>query len=146
MGKTFQAAQLAHEIFDHISLLQNMFLISAKLNFQCVVLYVMYSPTHQTLVEVQFGRYQKNILQEWSMIKNLACVSCAAWNVFPINSLMPFSSCWCMISCDEIQFIKVWKIKKSFICFIFLIQFSFSKATKYFDIPAPLWYKTAWKK
>ena len=38
-------------------------------------------------MEVQFGRYQKNILQEWSMVKNLSCVSCAAWNVFPINSL-----------------------------------------------------------
>ena len=42
-----------------------------------------YSTTHQRLVEVQFGRYQKNILQEWSMVINLSCVSCAAWNVFP---------------------------------------------------------------
>ena len=32
MGKTFQAAQLTHEIFDHRSLLQNTFLISVKLN------------------------------------------------------------------------------------------------------------------
>ena len=40
IGKTFQAAQLTHEIFD-----------------------VTYSTTHQR-VEVQFGRYQKNILQE----------------------------------------------------------------------------------
>ena len=39
-------------------------------------------------MEVQFGRYQKNILQEWSMVQNLSCVSCAAWNVFPINSLL----------------------------------------------------------
>ena len=39
-------------------------------------------------MEVQFGRYQKNILQEWSMVKNISCVSCAAWNVFPINSLV----------------------------------------------------------
>ena len=38
-------------------------------------------------MEVQFDRYQKNILQEWSTVKNLSCVSCAAWNVFPINSL-----------------------------------------------------------
>ena len=30
----------------------------------------------------------KNVLQEWSMVKNLSCVSCAAWNVFPINSLL----------------------------------------------------------
>ena len=46
-----------------------------------------YSTTHKRSVEVQFGRYQKNNLQEWSMVKNLSCVSCAAWNVFPINSL-----------------------------------------------------------
>ena len=37
MDKTFQAAQLTHEIFDHRSLLQNIFLISAKLNnLSCV--------------------------------------------------------------------------------------------------------------
>ena len=29
-----------------------------------------------------------NILQEWSMVKNLSCVSCAAWNTFTINSLL----------------------------------------------------------
>ena len=52
-----------------------------------VVLYITYSTTHQRSVEVQFGRCQKNILQEWSMVKNLSCVSCAAWNVFAINSL-----------------------------------------------------------
>ena len=52
-------------------------------NLWCVFLY-MYRNTHQMSVEVQFGRYQKNIWQEWSMVKNL---SCAAWNVFPINSL-----------------------------------------------------------
>ena len=45
-----------------------------------------YSTTHQRSAEVQFGRYQKNILQELSMVKNLSCVNCAAWNVFPINS------------------------------------------------------------
>ena len=33
MEKTFQAARITHEIFDHRSLLQNIFLISAKLNF-----------------------------------------------------------------------------------------------------------------
>ena len=36
MGKTFQAAQITREIFDHRSLLQNIFLISAQLNFQKV--------------------------------------------------------------------------------------------------------------
>ena len=36
-------------------------------------------------VKVQLGRYQKNISEEWSRVKNLSCVSCAACNVFPIN-------------------------------------------------------------
>ena len=48
-------------------------------------------------MEVQFGRYQKNILQEWSMVKNLSCVSCAAWNVFLINSLMPLCALYCVL-------------------------------------------------
>ena len=47
--------------------------------------------THQRSVEVQFGKYQKNILEEWSMVKNLSCVNFAAWNFFPINSLVPLS-------------------------------------------------------
>ena len=46
------------------------------------------STTHQRLVEVQFGRYQGNILQEWSMVKNLSCASYETWNVFPISSLL----------------------------------------------------------
>ena len=29
----------------------------------------------------QFGRYQKNILQEWFMVKRLSFVSCAAWHI-----------------------------------------------------------------
>ena len=72
-GKTFQAAQLRHEIFDHRSLLQNIFWYLPNWT----------STDHQRLVEVQFGRYQKNILQELFMV-----VSCAAWNVFLVNSLV----------------------------------------------------------
>ena len=34
-------------------------------------------------MEVQFGRYQKNILQEWSMVKKLSCVSCGSLKRFP---------------------------------------------------------------
>ena len=49
----------------------------------CVVLYVTYSTTHQRLVEVQFGRYQKNILQESSMAKRLSCFSCGSLKRFP---------------------------------------------------------------
>ena len=44
MGKTFQAAQLTHERFLTID--------------------VTFSTTHQRSVEIQFGRYQKNILQD----------------------------------------------------------------------------------
>ena len=51
-----------------------MFLISTKLNF------------HRPLVCTSI-RYIQNILQEWYMVKNFSCVSCAAWNIFPINSL-----------------------------------------------------------
>ena len=43
-------------------------------------------------LKVQLGTYQKNISQEWSRVKNLSCVSCAAWNVFPLNLLLwPFT-------------------------------------------------------
>ena len=92
MGKTFQAAQLTHERFltiDHSCKIFFWYLSNwTSTDLWCVVLYVTYSTTHQRSVEVQFGGYQKNILQEWSMVKNLSCVSCAAWNVFPINSLV----------------------------------------------------------
>ena len=43
----------------------------------------LYSTTHQRSVEVQFGRYQKNILQEWCMVKNLSCVSYGSLKHFP---------------------------------------------------------------
>ena len=33
-----------------------------------------------------------NILHEWFRVKNILCVSCAAWNVFPLNLLI--SSGW----------------------------------------------------
>ena len=48
-----------------------------------LILYVTYSTTHQRSVEVQFGRYQKNILQEGSMVKNLSCVSYGSLKRFP---------------------------------------------------------------
>ena len=92
MGKTFQAAQLTHERFltiDHSCKIFFWYLPNwTSTDLWCVVLYVTYCTTHQRSVEVQLGRYQKNILQEWSMVKNLSCVSCAVWNVFPINSLL----------------------------------------------------------
>ena len=92
-GKRFKLPQLTHESFLTIDPSCKIFFWYlpnwTSTNLWCVVLYVTYSTTHQRSVEVQFGRYQKNILQEWSMVKNLSCVSCAAWNVFPINSLLP---------------------------------------------------------
>ena len=91
-GKRFKLPQLTHESFltlDHSCKIFFWYLPNwTSTDLWCVVLYVAYSTTHQGLVEVQFGRYQKNILQEWSMVKNLSCFSCAAWNVFPINSLV----------------------------------------------------------
>ena len=56
--------------------------------------YVRYRNTHQRSMEVQFGRYQKYILQEWSIVKNLSCVSCAPLNVFPVNSLPSDRANW----------------------------------------------------
>ena len=91
-GKRFMLPQLTHESFltiDHSCKTFFWYLPNwTSTNLWCVVLYSTYSTTHLRSVEVQFGRYQKNILQEWSMVKNLSCVSCAAWNVFPINSLL----------------------------------------------------------
>ena len=52
-------------------------------NLWFVVLYATYSTTHQRLVEVQFGRYQKNILQEWCRVKELSCVSYGSLKRFP---------------------------------------------------------------
>ena len=44
------------------------------------------------------GRYQRNISAGYSRVKNLSCVSCAAWNVFPINLLVKVKAYffpWC---------------------------------------------------
>ena len=79
MGKTFQAAQLTHERFltvDHSCKIFS--LISAQLNFHRT-----FSTTHQRSVEVQFGRYQKNILQDGSMVKKLSWVSWGSLKRFP---------------------------------------------------------------
>jgi hypothetical protein len=84
-GKTFQAAQLTHERFltrDHSC--KNIF-------FDICQTELKYRNTHQRSVEVQFCRYKKNILQEWSMVKNFSCVSCATWIVFPVNSLLSWT-------------------------------------------------------
>ena len=55
------------------------------------LLYVTYSTTDQSSVEVQFGRYQKNILQEGSMVKKLSCVICGSLKRFPHT----FTKCAC---------------------------------------------------
>ena len=79
MGKRFQAAQLTHERFvtiDH----------SFKTFF-------WYLPNRTSMLRILYSTNTigwwkfSYILQEWSMVKNHSCVSCAAWNVFPVNSL-----------------------------------------------------------
>ena len=105
-GKRFQAAQLTHERFLTIN-------HSCKIFFwylpNWIYTVLMYSATHQRLVEVQFGRYQKNILQEWSMVKNLSCVSCAAWNVSPLYLLLTDSSFNSVVKCFIFDFMKIWE-------------------------------------
>ena len=93
MGKTFQAAQLTHERFLTID-------YSCKILFWYLpnwtssdlsVYYYMLRIVLHTRGPWKFSladTYQKYILLEWSMVKNLSCVSCAAWNVFPINLLL----------------------------------------------------------
>ena len=97
MGKTFQAAQLTHDWFltiHHSCKIFFWYLPNwTSTNLWCVVLYVTYSTTHQRSVEVQFGRYQKNILQEWCMVKKLSCVSCGSLKRFPHTfTTLSFSS------------------------------------------------------
>ena len=86
-GKRFKLPQLTHEGFLTIDPSCKIFFWYlpnwTSTDLWCVVLYVAYSTTHQRLVEVQFGRYQKNILQEWSMVKKLSCVSCGSFKHFP---------------------------------------------------------------
>jgi hypothetical protein len=86
-GKRFKLPQLTHVRFltiDHSCKIFFWYLPNwTSTDLWCVVLYVAYSTTHQRLVEVQFGRYQKNILQEWSMVKKLSCVSCGSLKRFP---------------------------------------------------------------
>ena len=86
-GKRLKLPQLTHESFltiDHSCKIFFWYLPNwTSTNLWCVVLYVTYSTTHQRLVEVQFGRYQKNILQEGYMVKKLSCVICGSLKRFP---------------------------------------------------------------
>ena len=86
-GKRFKLPQLLHESFLTIDYSCKIFFWHlpnwTSTELWCVVLYVTYSTTHQRLVEVQFGRYQKNVLQEWSMVKKLSSVSCGSLKRFP---------------------------------------------------------------
>ena len=47
--------------------------------------------TFWRLGEGSVGQMSKNILQEWSRVKNLSSVNCAAWHVFTINLLLTWS-------------------------------------------------------
>ena len=53
------------------------------------------TPNSEFISTINQRSVEAHILQEWSMVKNLSFVSCAAWNVFPINSLLP-SWAWCV--------------------------------------------------
>ena len=86
-GKRFKLPWLTHESFliiDHSCKIFFWYLPNwTSTDLWRVVLYVTYSTKHQRLVEVQFGRYQKNILQEWYMVKKLSCVSHGSLKRFP---------------------------------------------------------------
>ena len=92
-GKRFKLPQLTHESFltlHHSCKIFFWYLPNwTSTDLWCVVLYVAYSTTHQRFVEVQFGRYQKNTLQEWSMVKKLSCVSCGSMKRFPHTFTTP---------------------------------------------------------
>ena len=91
-GKRFKLPQLTHESFltlHHSCKIFFWYLPNwTSTDLWCVVLYVVYSTTHQRLA-VQFGRYQKNILQESSMVKKLSCVSCGSLKRFPHTFTTP---------------------------------------------------------
>ena len=105
-GKRFKLPWLTHERFLTIYHFCKIFFWYLQnwtsTDLWCVVLYVMSSTTHQRFVEVLFGRYQKNILPEWYMVKNLSCVSHGSLKRFPHTftthghihwvSSMPFAS------------------------------------------------------
>ena len=86
-GKRFKLPWLTHERFltiDHSCKIFFWYLPNwTSTDLWCVVLNVTYSTTHQRSVEVQFDRYQKNILQEWYMAKNLSCDSHGSLKRFP---------------------------------------------------------------
>ena len=86
-GKRFKLPQLTHESFltlHHSCKIFFWYLPNwTSTNLWFIVLYATYSTTHQRSVEVQFGRYQKNILQEWCRVKKLSCVSYGSLKRFP---------------------------------------------------------------
>ena len=86
MEKTFQAAQITHERFLTVDHSWKYFfdICQADLPMLCIVLHIRGSWKF-SLAGIK--KTKKYILQEWSMVKNISFVSCAAWNVFSINSL-----------------------------------------------------------
>ena len=100
MGKTFQAATTnTWELFDHKSLLQIFFLISAKLNFHRPLVC-------STICHVQYYTAEVGGSSVWQISKKILCRSdlwsksshvsvVAAWNVFSIHSLIYTQSLAC---------------------------------------------------
>ena len=78
-------------------------LVSRKfLAMRNITLYSVY-----LIITVTYYPSKQNILQELSMVKNLSCVSCAAWNIFPINSLLSLikysTPVHCTVPCTYLQ-------------------------------------------
>ena len=110
-GKRFKLPQLIHESFltlHHSCKIFFWYLPNwTSTNLWCVVLYVAYSTTNQRLVEVQFGRYQKNILQEWCRVKKLSCVSYGSLKRFPhtfTTACLPINQFCVLIMCIFITY------------------------------------------
>ena len=106
-GKRFKLPQLTHESFLTIYHSCKIFFWYlpnwTSTDLWCVVLYVTYSTTRQRSVEVQFGRYQKNILQEWSMIKKLSCVSHGSLKRFPHTFTTVIQANWRLSFEDDLR-------------------------------------------
>ena len=104
-GKRFKLPWLTHERFltiDHSCKIFFWYLTNwTSTSLWFVVLNVTYSTTHQRSVEVQCGRYKKNVLQEWFMVKNLSCVSYGSLKRFPhtFTTLRHINYPWDRVSC-----------------------------------------------
>ena len=106
MGKTFQATQLTNERF--LTPANHFFdICQTELPWTSGLRYATYCTDYTPEVgESSVWQISKQYFAE-SMVKNLSCASCAAWNVFPINSLLTPSS-------HFIAYFLLFSLKKNF--------------------------------